>query len=363
MSALNTSLYLVAVALCLFSTGLTTRTARGKPHTFFTVFLLIQSVVFLCELFIVHPTMPYKALWLALLMSSSLLLAPCLWLAFRENIGGERPGLRALARPHGFAILAGALFTVPLALSAHAGAGWWNPADPASWLESRIIHAAMLLCIGIFVVQVPWYLVRCRRILLARLGEQRSHWAQLPLAIVFTTWMLAIVRTLDCAFIKWPPLFSLVVAAVSVGVTVGALYLLLRQFGAVAKEEAASYAKTPLGAGARARIRRKLEAALANDETCMNGELTLRALSQTLNESPHYVSQVISQDLDTSFYELLNGRRVEAAKRLLRATPDETVLAIALSVGFNSKSAFHAAFRRATGMTPTDFRRGASNSA
>lgn len=357
MSALSTSLYLLAVALCLFSTGLTTRAARGQPYRFFTLFLLIQSVVFLCELLIAHPATPYKALWLATLMSSSLLLAPCLWLTFRESIGGESPAWRQVPGTHGLAILAGALFTVPLALSTHAGTTWENPAEPSSWLESKIIHTTMLLCIGTFVVQVPWYLVRCRRIVLERLGERRSHWAQLPLAIVFTTWMLAIVRTLDCAFIKWPATFSLVVAVVSVGVTTGALYLLLRQFGALAKEQAASYAKTPLGPGARARIRRKLEAALANEDIYMNGDLALRTLSESLNESPHYVSQVISQDLHTTFYDLLNQRRIDAAMRRLRESPDETVLAIALSVGFNSKSAFHAAFRRVTGMTPSDYRK------
>ena len=357
MSALHTSLYLVAVTLCLFSTGLTTRAARGRPLTFFTGFLLIQSVTFLCELLIAHPATPFKALWLALLMSSSLLLAPCLWLTFQESIGGVRPDLRALPRAHGRAIVMGALFTVPLALSGHVGTTWSNPAQPSTWLESRIIHTTMLLCIGIFIVQVPWYLARCREILHARLAGRRGHWAELPLAIVLTTWLLAIVRTVDCAFIKWPPMFSLLVAMVSVGVTVGALYLLLRQFSAAAKEETASYAKTPLGEGARARIRRKLEAALSHDDTCRNGDLSLRELSATLNESPHYVSQVISQDLNTTFYELLNRRRIEAAKRRLRETPDETVLAIAMDVGFNSKSAFHAAFRRVTGMTPSDYRK------
>ncbi len=361
MSAISTPLYLVAVTLCLFSTGLTTRAARGRPYRFFTVFLLIQSLVFLCELLIAHPATPYKALWLALLMSSSLLLAPCLWLTFRESIGGESPEPRRLPRSHGLAILAGALFTVPLALSTHGGTTWNDPLDPSSWLESKIIHTTMLLCIGIFVVQVPWYLVRCRRILLERLGERRSHWAQLPLAIVFTTWMLAIVRTLDCAFIKWPATFSAVIAVVSVGVTTGALYLLLRQFGALAKQQSSNYAKTPLGPGARARIRRKLDAALCDEGTYVNGELTLRSLCDSLNESPHYVSQVISQDLNSTFYDLLNQRRVEAALRRLRESPDETVLAIAMAVGFNSKSAFHSAFRRVTGMTPSDYRKNPGN--
>lgn len=350
--SLSSTLYLVAVALCIFCTGFTTRAARGKPLTYFTAFLLLQSAVFLFELLISHPATPFKAVWLALLMSTSLLLAPCLWLTFRQSIVGENPALPALPRTHSRAVLAGALFTVPLALSAHGGTTFWNPAEPSSWLESKIIHTTMLLCIGVFVVQVPWYLLRCRQMLLAK--ARRSRWAELPLAIVATTWGLAIVRTIDCAFMKWPPTFSLVVAVISVGVTVGALYLLLRQYGG-ADSENESYAKSPLPAPLRQRIQRKLEATSA--DVYMRGDLSLRTLSESLNESPHYVSQVISQDLNTSFHELVNTHRIREAQRLLRDSPDETVLSIAMNVGFNSKSAFHTAFRRVTGMTPGDFRR------
>ncbi|HEV7609402.1 MAG TPA: helix-turn-helix transcriptional regulator [Steroidobacteraceae bacterium] len=357
MGAIQTSLYLVAVALCIFSTGLTTRRAGGgAPLRFFTGYLVIQSAAFVFELLIAHPAMPLKSLWLGLLMSSSLLVAPCLWLAFRESIGGERPKLAELSRGHWITIAAGCLFTLPLMQTAHLGTTFYNPAHPVSWLHSRAIHTAMLLCIGIFVVQVPWYLIRCRKIVLENLAGRRRHWAQWPLAIVFTTWALAILRTLDCAFFKSPPFFMVVVAVISVSVTVGSLYLLLRQFGTAERGAQDRYAKSPLGTPIRQRIRRKLEATLGEGAIYKRSDLSLRALSEALNENPHYVSQVISQELNTSFYDLVNRYRIEQAKRLLREAPDETVLSIAMNVGFNSKSAFHAAFRRCTGATPSDFR-------
>jgi len=359
VSAIETSLYLVAVALCIFCTGLTAR-LRGRPLQYFTAFLIIQSGTFLCELLMAHPATPLKSLWLALLMSGSLLLAPCLWLAFQENIAGVRPRIAELPRGHLWVVVTGSLLTLPLLLSAHLGTTYANPLRETSWVEARVIHTTMLLCIAVFVVQVPWYLVRCRRILLARLSGQGRHWTELPLAIVLTTWALAIVRTLNCAFIKWPPMFSLVVAVVSVSVTVGALYLLLRKFAADDKPAAGAYAKSPLGEAQRQRIRRKIEATLGQHSLYRRSDLTLRALSESLNESPHYVSQVISQDLNTSFYQLVNGYRVDEAKRLLRESP-ETVLSIAMHVGFNSKSAFHTAFRRCTGITPTEFREAGTN--
>jgi AraC-like DNA-binding protein len=351
-----TSLYLVAIALCVFSTGLTTRRVAGRSLRHFTAFLVVQSLSFLCELWIAHPATPYKAVGLGLLMSGALLLAPCLWLAVQEGVTGQAPRLRELPRAHWVAIAAGALFTLPLVSSAHAGTTWANASAPVSWLYAKSIHTTMLLCIGIFVAQVPWYLSRCRALLLAHLDGRSRHWAAWPLAIVFTTWLLAIVRTVDCAFIKWPATFSLVVALISVSVTVAALYLLLREFGPPAKPAGESYARSRLGDGLRRRIRRKLEAALADEGVYRRSDLSLAALAELLHERPHYVSQVISQEFASNFYDLVNRHRIEHAKRRLREDPDGNVLAIAMDCGFNSKSAFHVAFRRCTGTTPTRFR-------
>jgi AraC-like DNA-binding protein len=240
--------------------------------------------------------------------------------------------------------------------SAHAGLTFQNLREPASWIYARSIHATMLICMVIFVAQVPWYLKRCRALLLERLAGRPRHWAAWPLAIVFTTWVLAIVRTVDCAFIKWPAIFSLVVAGISVSVTVVALYLLLREFDPDVKPAAQSYAKSPLEEGVRRRIRRKLEAVLAEQGVYRRSDLSLGVLAELLNERPHYVSQVISQEFASSFYDLVSRYRIEHAKRLLRESPASNVLDIAMDSGFNSKSAFHAAFRRSTGMTPSDFR-------
>jgi AraC family transcriptional regulator len=55
-------------------------------------------------------------------------------------------------------------------------------------------------------------------------------------------------------------------------------------------------------------------------------------------------------------HEWLTARRIDHARELLR-NPDLRVTDIALAVGYGTPSAFTASFRKATGMTPTDFRR------
>src|SRR6186997_588072 len=107
MSGIQTSKYLIAIALCVFSTGLTTRRGAGRPLRYFTTVVLVQSLAFLCELWIAHPSTPYKAVALGALMSGALLLAPCLWLAVQEGVTGKTQTLRGLPRAHALPIAIG----------------------------------------------------------------------------------------------------------------------------------------------------------------------------------------------------------------------------------------------------------------
>ncbi|MCY4334687.1 MAG: AraC family transcriptional regulator [Litoreibacter sp.] len=71
--------------------------------------------------------------------------------------------------------------------------------------------------------------------------------------------------------------------------------------------------------------------------------------------SDNYVSQVLNEKIGQSFFDFVNSYRVkEAQTRLLNS--DETILAIAYDIGFNSRSSFYTAFKKGTGQTPTAFR-------
>ena len=142
-------------------------------------------------------------------MGSSLFIAPCLWLATREIVEGIRPKWSSLNWRHFVPILAGIAFTLPLIETAHWGTDYYNPNRITSPLHSRVIHGTMLLCVAVFAGQVPFYLLKCRRLLLARLasqtpsdqtgGDRSAAWLHLPLIIVFTTWILGLLRTVQCA--------------------------------------------------------------------------------------------------------------------------------------------------------------------
>lgn len=95
------------------------------------------------------------------------------------------------------------------------------------------------------------------------------------------------------------------------------------------------------------------------DRPYLHPELTLREVAEQIGVPQRYVSQVINEKLDQHFMDFVNGYRVEAAKTMLVDSnwAHLTVDGIAGEAGFNSRSAFYAAFKKATGTTPGAFRR------
>ena len=86
---------------------------------------------------------------------------------------------------------------------------------------------------------------------------------------------------------------------------------------------------------------------------------SLTDLSSAIHQSKHHVSQVINEELNMSFFELLAFNRVEEAKSILATENGHklTIEEIADMVGYNSKSAFNTAFKKYTKQTPSQFRK------
>jgi AraC-like DNA-binding protein len=89
-----------------------------------------------------------------------------------------------------------------------------------------------------------------------------------------------------------------------------------------------------------------------------DGQLKLKDLSDQLNISPHHLSQVINERFDAPFNQFVNDYRIRDAKTLLRdpERSKEPIIQIAYQVGFNNKSTFNAAFKKSTGLTPSEYR-------
>lgn len=105
----------------------------------------------------------------------------------------------------------------------------------------------------------------------------------------------------------------------------------------------------------------KMEDLIINRKYYLNSDLTLEKMADELKINKSHLSRLISSELNTGFIDYINQYRVEEAKSHL-ANPDfsnYTLVSIGLESGFNSKSAFNNAFKKHTGMTPSEYKKSA----
>ena len=118
-----------------------------------------------------------------------------------------------------------------------------------------------------------------------------------------------------------------------------------------------------LDPGERATLQ-KLDTLMGEGEAWRREGLTIGALAEEVGIPEHRLRPLINDHLGfRNFAAFVNDRRIGAAKRLLR-DPDKarlTVAAIAYDLGFGSLGPFNRAFKEATGVTPTEFRKAPAN--
>ncbi len=97
----------------------------------------------------------------------------------------------------------------------------------------------------------------------------------------------------------------------------------------------------------------------------LNPRLNIERLAEHINLPYRDVSTLINKHFHVNFNEYVNLYRINEAKRLLADTQlsNLTINEIYAQAGFNSKSAFHRFFSRLVGVSPTEFRKLASESA
>ena len=119
------------------------------------------------------------------------------------------------------------------------------------------------------------------------------------------------------------------------------------------------YKKTLLTDVAGNEILIRLENFMLEEKPYRSPSLRIKTLAELTNIPAHHISQVINQKLGQNFYEFVNSYRIKEAQQILNSeTADRyTITAIGHEVGFNSKTAFYTAFKKYTGLTPSEFKK------
>ncbi len=102
---------------------------------------------------------------------------------------------------------------------------------------------------------------------------------------------------------------------------------------------------------------RRLATHMIETRPYLDANLTVEQLARQLGAPTRALSRAINHGLEKNFFEFVSDYRIaEACRQLKTAKAGTTILQVMYDSGFNSKSVFNTAFKKAIGMTPSDYR-------
>lgn len=129
----------------------------------------------------------------------------------------------------------------------------------------------------------------------------------------------------------------------------------VKKSSGVIKNEGAINYKTPQ----EQELSNRLHEHMSKSKKFLQHRYTINRLAAELDIPPHQISTFLNQHMDTSFSEFLNKYRIEySIERIKNGDARRLTLeALASECGFNNRNSFTTAFKRITGVTPSEFTR------
>jgi AraC-like DNA-binding protein len=226
----------------------------------------------------------------------------------------------------------------------------------------------------LMMVQMTAYLISAQRVLRQYSDAIRNSFSSLEK--INLNWLRFLMM---CQFIIWPVAFFVEMVKTD-PVQVNTMWLCISVFiyaigyfgirqpeiftGQMQNDEPASqlekkkYEKSSLTPEKSRQYLQRLQEYMQLEKPHLDRTITLQTLAEKLAFTTHELSQLINEQLNKNFFEFINMYRIDEAKAKIK---DEqfnhlTIAAIGYESGFNSVSAFNAAFKKNTGITPSQYR-------
>ena len=115
------------------------------------------------------------------------------------------------------------------------------------------------------------------------------------------------------------------------------------------------YKKSSLTDTATESILKRLHETMAENQLYLDPELRLSQLAEEIGTTTHLLSQAINETMQTSYSELITDYRLAHAKEMMSEDNTKKYLLkeISYKSGFNNKTSFSQAFKKSTGLTPS----------
>jgi len=119
------------------------------------------------------------------------------------------------------------------------------------------------------------------------------------------------------------------------------------------------YANSDMDRASSAKHLKQLKNLFENEHLYLDSDLNLNQTAEKIGISPRDLSQVINENEKKNFSEFVNGYRIEKAKKLLIDSQyeQEKIATIAYDCGFGNVTSFNLAFKAATLLTPSQYRK------
>lgn len=127
--------------------------------------------------------------------------------------------------------------------------------------------------------------------------------------------------------------------------------------------ENGAIAKPAFSEAQKQRIQTRITAYMENEKPYLDPLFDLTSFAKDVKVPKQHISQFLNHCQRQNFYDFVNSYRIRESQRLLSSSQanGKNITEIMYETGFNSKSVFYEAFKKTTGMTPTQFRKSAAN--
>ena len=369
--------------ICFCLPQLLSRAFHAQTYFPLAIFFVANGVIALGPaVFLFTPA--WSTIYIASIFPAWLLLGPALWL-YVEGLTSDKPWhmqTKHLVQlcPFIFGlIITGLIISLPMDMRQILFSEESNIDSGFPLAVVVSIFLAMLLWTvqsGYYVIRIVIRLAKYRKQLkdLFASNEQRElGWLTWVLIIISGTWLFSL-SSLMSTLIQENSLFGYRFGTMLLLILVWTMaYWGLRQkpgFEGRYTEETPvisapensdlaigqKYQRSALGQVQAQRIADKINATMSQEKLHLDPSLSLHKLARHVAISPNYISQTLNETMETNFFDFVNKWRIETAKPKIIANED-TVLNIALEVGFNARSSFYKVFKKETGKTPTEFRK------
>jgi AraC-like DNA-binding protein len=119
------------------------------------------------------------------------------------------------------------------------------------------------------------------------------------------------------------------------------------------------YGSSPISQSTSKQLLEQVKELFETQQVFLESNITLKSIAKNLATSPRELSQVINEGAQMNFPEFVNQYRIAKAKALLTDPQygQEKIETIAYDCGFGTVTSFNIAFKSATQMTPSQYRK------